>query len=482
MKATLDVPTAPERRGAARALREIQDHLAQARVVELYGAEGSLGAALAAGLAPTRAAGPVIYICADEDVAEARLDDLTFFLPPPEASDDPLAPPAALQLPAPDASPYAEMQPDRRAHLARMAALFRLARGFAPRVLVASALALARRVVPRAPFEDLCWTIRARATLDRERTIAAFASAGFSRASVVEDPGTFAVRGAVIDVFPPVYRHPVRIELFGDEVESLRLYDAATQRTLRPLSELHLHPVRDTIRTAGADPRAKILAAADAALYPSSKTRHLLEQIEAGEAFFGMEALAPAFHAHLGTVFDYLPADALLVVEDPEAVVESARRHASKLRETAGARRAEHRLALDAAEFVLLEDETRAALAARPRVELHPIEVTHFGPNDGLPPRVRLEAEPNTTLRAELHRARAEGSERAHAASPEAAALDLGKPLRDPAAGVDRRRRARAARRAQPRPRRAPRGPPHGLGPRAAHARRRARRRAARGR
>jgi transcription-repair coupling factor (superfamily II helicase) len=215
-------------------------------------------------------------------------------------------------------------------------------------------------------------------------------------------------------------------------VEALRLYDAATQRTLRPLRELHLHPVRDTVRTAGADPRAKVLAAADAAVFPSSKTRHILDQIDEGEAFFGMEALAPAFHARMETVFDYLPPDALLVVEDPEAVVEAARRHASKLRETAQSRRAEHRLALDAHEFVLLEDEARAALEARTRVEVRPVEIVHVADETPAPPRVRLASEPNTTLRAELQRARAEQTgERLHAAHPDAAAVEVGKPLRD---------------------------------------------------
>ena len=430
---SLDHLTAPERRGAAQALRELTAHLAGgARVVELHGAGGSLGAALAARLAASGGAGPVVWVAADEDAAESRLDDLSFFLPAPPASEDPLAPPAALLLPAPDSSPYAEMQPDRRALMNRMAALFRLARGFAPRVLVASAPALFRRVVPRAPFDELSWTIRKGATVDRDQTIAALTRAGFSRASVVEDPGTFAVRGAVIDVFPPVYKHPVRVELFGDEVEALRLYDAATQRTLRPLAELHLHPVRDTVRTAGADPRAKILAAADAAVFPSSKTRHILDQVDEGEAFFGMEALAPAFHARMETVFDYLPPDALLVVEDPEAVVEAARRHASKLRETAQSRRAEHRLALDAHEFVLLEEEARAALEARTRVEVRPVEVLHVGPEGSGPPRVRLASEPNTGLRAELQRARADqAGERLHAAHPDAAAVDVGKPLRD---------------------------------------------------
>jgi transcription-repair coupling factor (superfamily II helicase) len=431
--APLDRLTAPERRGVAQALREIAAALREGAgpgAVEVYGAAGSLGAALSAQLAA--GAGPVVYVCADEDAAEARLDDLSFFLPAPAASEDPLAPPAALQLPTPDPSPYAEMQPDRRALLGRMAALFRLARGFAPRVLVTSAPALFRRVVPRAPFDALCWTIRAGATIDRDETIAALSRAGFSRASVVEDPGTFAVRGAVIDVFPPVYKHPVRVELFGDEVEGLRLYDGATQRTLRPLTELHLHPVRDTIRTAGADPRAKVLAAADAAVFPSSKTRHILEQIEEGELFFGMEALAPAFHARMETVFDYLPPDALLVVEDPEAVVEAARRQATKLRQTAEARHAEHRLALDAHEFVLLEDEARTALEARRRIELRPVELVHVGAEGSAPARVRLAAEPHTGLRAELQRARADqGGERLQAAHPDAAAIDVGRPLRD---------------------------------------------------
>ena len=380
--------TDPARRGFAQALREIRGYLGAARAVELYGASGSLGAALAANLVDDRVDGAglaqrspsrrarepfegsrtnvLLYVVPDEETAEARAHDLGFFLPAPPASDDPLAPPTVLELPAPDSSPYAEMQPDRRTMLRRMAALFRLSHGFAPRVLVASAASLFRRVVPRAPFDALCQVITAKTTLDRELTIAALVRAGFSRAPVVEDAGTFAVRGAVIDLFPPVYRHPVRIELFGDEIESIRLYDAATQRTLRPLDAVHLHPVRETIQTAGADPRSKILAAADAAVYPSSKTRRLLEQVDEGELFFGIEALAPAFHAQMVPLFDYLPADALCVIEDPEAVVEEARRQESRLREMAAARHVEHRLALPAHEFVLGEEEAACRAGGAP--------------------------------------------------------------------------------------------------------------------
>ena len=311
-------------------MSELRALLAGARAVELYGAHGALGAAIAAGLAgaePT--AGPLLYVVADDETAEARAHDLGFFLPHPHATDDPLVAPSVLHLPAPESSPYAELQPDRRGTLARMAALFRLSRGFAPTVLVASAAALFRRVVPRAPFESLCEVITPSLTVDRDGLAARLLKAGFSRAAVVEDAGTFAVRGAVVDLFPPVYRHPIRIELYGDEVESIRLYDATTQRTLRALDAVHIHPVRETVATAGADPRARILAAADAAVFPSTKTRRLLEQIDEGESFFGIDALAPAFHARMAPLFDYLPAGALCVVEDPEAVIEEARRHAT---------------------------------------------------------------------------------------------------------------------------------------------------------
>jgi transcription-repair coupling factor (superfamily II helicase) len=384
-----------------------------ARSVELYGAAGALGPAVAADLA--RRGGPILYLVPEEDAVESRAADLAFFLPPVgTAGDDPLAPPSVLELPAPESSPYSEMQPDRRTIMRRMAVLFRLRRE-KPRVVVASAAAALRRVLAPRPFADLCDVIKAGQPVARDELVRRLVQAGFGRAPVVEDPGTFAVRGAVIDLFPPVYRHPVRVELFGDEVESVRLYDAATQRTLRALPEVWFHPVRETVRTPGADPRAKLLAAADAAGLPSSKTRHLLEQIERGEEFFGIETLAPLFHDRMASFFEHLPPETRLVIEEPGAFLEEARRSLSRLRESAGHRRAEHRLALEPGEFELDPDEAEAALLARPRLELRSVEVE---PSAGQSAeRLRLSSEDNAGLRGELHQGQTEG-------------FDLGKALR----------------------------------------------------
>src|SRR5207253_2649496 len=101
-------------------------------------------------------------------------------------------------------------------------------------------------------------TVKTGDTLDREALIALLVAAGWTRTPVVDEPGTFAVRGGVLDVYAPLAPHPVRIELFGDEVESLRTFDAESQRTLRPIELVHLHPVRETINTGARDVRQRL--------------------------------------------------------------------------------------------------------------------------------------------------------------------------------------------------------------------------------
>ena len=389
------------------------------RSLEVYGAVPPLGCALAAHVVRASGHGDnhagladlVLYVVTDADQIESRKSAIEFFLGKQPHNDDPLAPPAVMELPAPEGSPYAEVQPDRRNTMQRLSVLYRLVHGLAPSVLVASAAALFRRVIPPQPFSRLCGAVEAGATVDRDALIGNLARIGFGRTQVVDDPGTFAVRGSVIDVFSPLYRHPVRIELFGDEVESLRLFDANTQRTLRPIDRMVFHAVRETITSEGADPRGRILAAADQASCPSSKTRNILERIEAGEDFLGIEALAPVFHARMASFFEFLPNKTKLVIEDPGATVEEARRNLARLSESAARRTAEQQLVLAPHEFLLDEDLARSALLERSRIELHTVEIEARTSDAGESPslRLRLDAVPTTGLRAQLLSERGEG-------------------------------------------------------------------------
>jgi transcription-repair coupling factor (superfamily II helicase) len=239
---------------------------------------------------------------------------------------------------------YAELAPDRAQLAARLAVLYRLAVGgdLAPRLIVTSAPALLRRVMPPAELRERSLSLTAGATIDRDATAARLVAAGFARTPLVEDAGTFAVRGNVIDVGTPLHPFPVRVELDGDRVDSLRLFDPASQRTLRTIDVVHLHPVRDTIVTGGVDWKARLRDLADALHHPSRATRALIEQIAAGD-FVGIDVLTPAFHAAMVPVWDYAP-DARWLWWDPDAAVaavdgelaQAAAGHAARLRPQAG--------------------------------------------------------------------------------------------------------------------------------------------------
>ena len=377
-------------------------------ILEVYGVPRPLGTALAADIAQSSRR-LVVYVVPEEDDVDTCRAACEFFLGGPE-SDDAAA--RVSCLPAFASSPYAEVQPDRQTTMRRLALLYRLSHGQPPAVLIASAAGLFQRTIPPVGFTELCREVEPGAFLDRDTLVHDLVKMGFARTQIVDDPGTFALRGSIIDVYSPAHRHPVRIELFGDEVESLRHFEVSTQRTLpRPVARLLLHPVRETIVTRGADPQARLLAAADQAAYPSRKTRSILERIETGEEFFGSLALTPVFHERMASLFEYLPASSYLMVDHPEAILEEARRHLSRLRENAHHRRADHLLALDPHEFFMAEEEVVAAIAAKPRLELRPLEVEpSAGASVPTPARrLRLEARPTHGLRGELLAASAGG-------------------------------------------------------------------------
>jgi transcription-repair coupling factor (superfamily II helicase) len=397
--------------GAAAGLAELERLLAGgAPSVRVFGCAGGFQALTIARLALLKTPGaprPLVVVTPTETAAAALVRDLGLFLPTAHAPDDPLGIPRVQHLHGLETSPWADISPDRRAILRRMATLFRLSQGLAGDVLVASAPALARRVIPREAYADLVDVVQAEQEIDRDRTVEILVRGGYTRAPVVEDPGTYAVRGGVVDVFVPLYRFPLRIELFGDLVESIRFFDPETQRTMRAVPEVYLHPVRETVRTRGHQLRERLLAAGDHVAHPSSKTRAILDQIDKGEDFFGVEALTPAFHARMASIVEYLPADARLFVDDPEAAAEEVDDAWADGEEAYQARVDERRLAFPPGDFLLDGQEYRALVDGARRVEAHKLEITD---RDNLP-QVRFRVAEHGDLAIALQRARAEKHE-----------------------------------------------------------------------
>jgi transcription-repair coupling factor (superfamily II helicase) len=287
----------------------------------------------------------------------------------------------------------------------RFAVLCRLLFEPTPLLVAASIASIIRKVLPPLEFKRLCYLLKVEEIVPRDELVRILENAGFLRTSLVDDPGTFAVRGAVVDLFVPLWNHPIRVEFDGDRISSMRLFDAGTQRTLRSISATNIHPVRDTVLTEGAEPRARLLEAADQAAFPSSKTRHLLERIETGQRFFGMDCLAPIFHARMGSLFEYLPEKTCLFIEDPKRLIDAADDEMVRLTEQATRRREAHQIALNPDEFILTSKDMVQAWSFSQRVEFHPLDIEHDTASKGETTRTPL-LRPKTlvtqTLRAEF--------------------------------------------------------------------------------
>ncbi len=391
MKAPVEIQGAPK--GARARVRSALEG-GRAEVTGLVGAYRGLllRDLLAPGPGRARA---VLAVAADEEEAEALARDLAFFV----------GEGAVLRVPADAVLPYDDLSPDRGVEMERLSALARL--HLAPeavKAVVVSARGLARRVVPRRVFEEGSDLLGKGLELDREALAGKLVRLGFARTPLVEDPGTFAVRGGILDLWSPADPRPVRLEFFGDEVESCRAFDPQTQRSEGEVEEVLLCPAREALFTeAGKEAaRATVREAAERVDRPTSRVREVLDAIEAGTPFFGMEALLPGFHpGGLGTLLDYLPAGTVTYLDDVAGVEEALAELDEELRrEHEGALRREELALPPEAHFLPAAAALEAALA-RPAVRRHRVWLGKEEP-------IRLSLAETSEIRGEIESARVE--------------------------------------------------------------------------
>jgi transcription-repair coupling factor (superfamily II helicase) len=408
----------------------------EAGAVIAHGATPGWAAWLAAQLADREL---VVVVAPDDAAARAVESDVRFFRggvrdagagqgrPAPAPSFGSLD--EIASLPGIDVSPYADLSPDRGCIVERMATLYRLTRPeLAPRLVVTSAESLIRKTLAPGELASRGLTVKMGDTIDRDRLAALLISGGWTRTPVVDEPGTFALRGGVIDVYAPLAPHPVRIELFGDEVESLRWFEEDSQRTLRAIDAVHVHPVRETIATGARDVRTRLREYADEIAFPTKATRKLIERLEHGDVFVGIEGLTPAFHDELVAPAAYVPAEARWLVVDPA----QCRRVTAEARDDADARFASRSVQEDGPLGSMTRGRRGAQLSFPPemhftddgflraprRVELPTLEIHEASDAK----QIRVEVDDLRVLRQELEHARTFGDHDEHA-KPLVAAL-----------------------------------------------------------
>lgn len=202
----------------------------------------------------------------------------------------------------------------------RLRVLYRLMSDDTPTVVIAPVSALIQRLIPRRELNRYAELIVEGEETDRERLMTKLIAGGYLRTAIVEDPGDFSVRGGIVDVFSPLYPDPLRIEFYGDRVESLRFFNAGDQRRIGSLAEAVILPARESILSPETLPeilqRVRLLAAE--LNLPTTQLRTITTRLANQEAFPGVDGMLPLVYPELDGFLDYLPAQALCIRVDPE--------------------------------------------------------------------------------------------------------------------------------------------------------------------
>jgi len=285
-----------------------------------------------AGLARLSDRRPLLVVTATEADAERFAADLACFLEPPDAGEHRVAGDLSdpvVRLPAWETLPFERVSPEVATMGRRLAVMWQLAGskegGEAagpedarrPTIVVASVRALLQRLAPwreiGAPL-----VVRRGARLDVREATTWLADAGYRREPQVEHRGEFAVRGGIVDVFPSTSDSPVRIDLFGDEVDRLTAFDVADQRSVGPLDAVVVFGCREMVLTDAVRARAAHLVDTEA------WGRRNWQRIADGEAFDGMESWLPWLHPDEELLPDLLDSRAQVIVLEPRRVRDRA--------------------------------------------------------------------------------------------------------------------------------------------------------------
>jgi transcription-repair coupling factor (superfamily II helicase) len=339
----------------------------------VVGSFGSAPALVLRALAK-RSSRKLVALTADVEAARALAADASFLLGERDADGAEVEGGDAfgkvlLYLPN-EASPYADVSPDRKGAQMRLATLFHLAVDLPWSVLVCPIAALARKVVPKDDVLEHAELILAEQEIDRDKLTARLGQTGYVRSPLVEDPGCFAVRGALLDVWSPTAEFPVRIEFYGDMVMSIKAFDPEDQRTVRELREVWVSPAREAaLSPEGVErARSRVRALCDAVDWPSTKARALVDDVASGRAFFGAEGYLPAY-VDLAPFAGYLPDDAIFLLEDPAALTSALRDELGRGAVDEGQKSREPRFPLSA--FYEAESAVAHLLAERTTLSLH---------------------------------------------------------------------------------------------------------------
>ncbi len=340
---------------------------------------------------------PIFLVTSSQKAIDSLAEDLRFFLPPSSV-------PASI-FPAYNISPFKFIAYHNETAARRIETLYRLVAVDAPPLVITSIEALLQKVIPRRELVNFAELIMAGEVCERDRLVEKLVAGGYNRTAIVEEPGDFCVRGMILDVFTPGYPEPLRIEFFGDTVDTIRVFSAATQRKIRDLPEAVILPAREAILQA--ENRVAVIARVrqEAAKLemPVTRVRKIVDRIKHEGVFPGAEGLLPLIFPELSSLFDYAPPGALFVLADTEDLERQAMGTLERARNNTLEAKNSGRLCVEPEQMFLSWEQTQQMLDQRKPLRLRMFAVLGKGVSDPEPLSIgRFAVADNSALQSEL--------------------------------------------------------------------------------
>jgi len=278
--------------------------------VECTGLSKVAGAYLAARLYQELNA-PLVVVTASAKEGEQFVDDFCFF--------SNMSAERIFYFPPYNIMPFKRVSYHNETAARRIRTLYNLIDGHQPPIVVISVDAVLQKLIPRSELCRYAELIQKDEEIDRDLLVHKLTSGGYIKTAIVEEPGDFSIRGGIIDIFSTYYPDPLRIEMVADTVESLRFFSTTTQRTIRHMHEAVILPAKEVILTPDSLPEIIGRVREQAAFLdmPVTRVREYIRRIKTEGVISGLESLIPLIYPAAGSIFDYIPKEALYILSDP---------------------------------------------------------------------------------------------------------------------------------------------------------------------
>jgi len=340
-----------------------------------------------------------VVVLKEANKALRFIDELKFFLP--ENKDQIVFFPGYQILPVKSLSYHKETS------IKRLAALSRIMKSQSdPLIIIITVDTILQKLIPKENLNNFAELVLVNEEVDRNALILKLESGGYLRTSLVEDPGEYSVRGGILDIYSPGSSYPVRIEFFGDLVESIRYFSPYTQRGLKDIFEFVVIPSNEAIVTIKELPHilARLRQAGSLAGLDAPKIREYVNQTRESGRFPGIESMLSIVYEKPDTLFDFISPDSFWILDYPDELDTVSEEFETRAQLHYKTVTSEKKLCLEPNSIYLEWDKIKTKILLNQHTVFNQFKISHTSCCIDDPPTFHFDYQDNLALSSQLKR------------------------------------------------------------------------------